>query len=79
MVSLLAVYAFNRSIELLGLETGAVLPALIPLVSLILGAIFLGEFAGRGQFLSALIIGLGVALILRSGNQSQEPTAPKSV
>jgi drug/metabolite transporter (DMT)-like permease len=64
LVSLAAVYAFSRSIELLGLTIGAALPALIPLVSLGLGFVFLGEQAGYGELLIASVIGLGVALIL---------------
>lgn len=64
LVSLAAVYAFSRSIELLGLTIGAALPALIPLVSLGLGFVFLGEPAGVGELLTASVIGLGVALIL---------------
>lgn len=64
LVSLAAVYAFSRSIELLGLTIGAALPALIPLVSLGLGFVFLGEQAGYEELLTASVIGLGVALIL---------------
>lgn len=67
LVSLVAVYAFNRSIELLGLRVSGVLPALIPLVCLALGAMFLGEFGGQAQIFAALVIGAGVALILTPG------------
>lgn len=64
LVSVLAVYAFNRSAELLGSVIGSTLPALIPLVTLILGAVVLAEpFQGR-ELITAVVIGLGVALIL---------------
>jgi len=64
LVSLVAVYAFSRSTELLGLNIGAALPALIPLVSLGLGFAFLSEPAGANELATATVIGLGVALIL---------------
>ena len=72
LVSLVAVYAFSRSIELLGLTIGAALPALIPLVSLGLGFVFLSEQAGNRELLTALVIGLGVALILTGTSPSKE-------
>ncbi|MDL4862987.1 DMT family transporter [Halomonas elongata] len=63
-VSVVAVFAFNRSSELLGSVAGATLPALIPLVTLGLGAVMLDERAGIRDFASATLIGGGVALIL---------------
>lgn len=63
-VSVAAVYAFNRSAECLGPVTGAVLPALIPVVTLGLGVIALGEKADLGTFASAFIVTTGLALIL---------------
>lgn len=64
LVSVVAIYAFNRSAELLGAVAGATLPALIPVVTLSLGASFLGETAGSGEFGSAILVTLGLALIL---------------
>jgi drug/metabolite transporter (DMT)-like permease len=64
LVSVLAVYAFSRSTELLGAVIGSTLPALIPLVTLLLGAIILGEPSRPNELAIALTIGAGVALIL---------------
>lgn len=64
LVSVVAIYAFNRSAELLGSVAGATLPALIPVVTLGLGALFLGETVGLGEIASAILIALGLALIL---------------
>lgn len=64
LVSTVAVFAFNRSAELLGPMTGATLPALIPLVTLGLGAATLGEPAGPSEIVSAALISAGVLLIL---------------
>ena len=66
LVSVIAVFAFNRSAELLGPITGATLPALIPLVTLVIGALMLHERAGVAEYFSAALVGLGVAAILAS-------------
>ncbi|MFS4439512.1 DMT family transporter [Paracoccaceae bacterium GXU_MW_L88] len=64
LVSVAAIYAFNRSAELLGPVAGATLPALIPVVALGLGVLVLGETAGAGEFASAILVSVGLALIL---------------
>lgn len=64
LVSVVAIYAFNRSAELLGSVAGATLPALIPVVTLGLSVFILGEAAGSGEVTSALLITAGLALIL---------------
>lgn len=64
LVSIIAVFAFNRSAELLGPTTGAALPALIPLVTLIIGALVLNDPLGIGEITAAVTIGVGVGLIL---------------
>jgi drug/metabolite transporter (DMT)-like permease len=64
LVSVIAIYAFNRSAELLGAIAGATLPALIPVVTLGLGILILGESAGAGEAVSAGLVTLGLALIL---------------
>jgi len=64
LVSVVAIYAFNRSAELLGAVAGATLPALIPVVTLGLGAVILGESAGRDEIASAALVAVGLALIL---------------
>jgi len=68
LVSVVAIYAFNRSAELLGSVAGATLPALIPVVTLGLGVALLGESAGVGELASAILVTMGLALIL-VGNQ----------
>lgn len=64
LVSVAAIYAFNRSAELLGPVAGATLPALIPVVTLGLGTLALGETAGAGEVASAILVTAGLALIL---------------
>ncbi len=64
LVSVVAIYAFNRSAELLGAVAGATLPALIPVVTLGLGAVILGESAGPDEIASAALVTVGLALIL---------------
>ena len=64
LVSVAAIYAFNRSAELLGPLAGATLPALIPVVTLGLGVLLLGETAGAGELASAILVTAGLALIL---------------
>lgn len=64
LVSVLAIFAFNRSAELLGPVAGATLPALIPVATLWLGMAVLGEQAGGAEIASAALTGAGVALIL---------------
>lgn len=64
LVSIVAIYAFNRSAELLGAVAGATLPALIPVVTLGLGVLVLGETARSGEVLSAILVTIGLSLIL---------------
>nr|WP_281397191.1 DMT family transporter [Kaustia mangrovi] len=64
LVSVVAIYAFNRSAELLGPVAGATLPALIPVVTLSLGMAVLGETAGAGEVVAALLVTMGLVLIL---------------
>lgn len=64
LVSVIAIYAFNRSAELLGPVAGATLPAFIPVVTLSLGFFILGETVGSGEVASALLVTFGLTLIL---------------
>jgi drug/metabolite transporter (DMT)-like permease len=54
--------AFNRAIDLLGATAAAALPALVPVVTLAIGAALLGERPGVSDVVAACLIGLGVAL-----------------
>lgn len=64
LVSVVAVYAFTRSAELLGPVAGATLPALIPVATLGLGVAVLGETGSAGAVASAALVTMGLALIL---------------
>jgi len=64
-VSVFAVFAFTRSVELLGTVTGATLPALIPLVTVGLSLLTLDQTLNWYELGPATMVGLGVALILR--------------
>ena len=64
LVSVVAIYAFNRSAEVLGPVAGASLPALIPVATLGLGVVVLGEPAGRGEVASAILLTAGLVMIL---------------
>ncbi|NVJ90324.1 MAG: DMT family transporter [Methylocystaceae bacterium] len=69
LVSIIAVFAFNRSVELLGPIIGASLPGLIPLLTLILSFVILQETAGFDEITTAIVTGLGVTLILAGGSR----------
>lgn len=71
-VSVVAVFAFNRSAEQLGSLAGTTLPALIPVVTLGLGTVFLGETIGNIEITSAILIGAGVAMTLSRSETSIE-------
>ncbi|WP_138467302.1 DMT family transporter [Poseidonocella sp. HB161398] len=64
LVGVVAVYAFNRSAELLGPVAGTSLPALIPVATLGLGQLLPGEPAGPATLAAAGLVTLGLALIL---------------
>ena len=64
-VSVIAVFAFTRSVELLGTVTGATLPALIPIVTVGLSLLTLAQTPNWYELGPATMVGLGVALILR--------------
>ncbi|MDF0595209.1 DMT family transporter [Psychromarinibacter halotolerans] len=75
LVSVVAIYAFNRSAEVLGPVAGASLPALIPVATLGLGVVVLGEPAGRGEVASAILLTAGLVMILvgRPGRRAGTP------
>ena len=72
----LAVFAFTKSTEYLGASAGAALTALIPIVTLIMGAAFLGETVDGWKIIACALVGLGVFLALfaqRSSVASRKP------
>ena len=75
LVSVVAIYAFNRSAEVLGPVAGASLPALIPVATLGLGVVVLGEPAGRGTVIAAVLLTAGLVMILvgRPGRRAGTP------
>lgn len=70
LTSVVALFAFTRSAETLGATAGAALTAFIPVVTLALGAVFLGEAADLREIVAALVIGVGVALTVMAGRRS---------
>lgn len=64
LVSVVAIYAFNRSAELLGSVAGTTLPALVPVATLGLAVLILGETARLGEIAPAALVAMGLALIL---------------
>ena len=72
----LAVFAFTKSTEYLGASAGAALTALIPIVTLVMGAAFLGETVDGWKVIACALVGLGVFLALfaqRSSVASRKP------
>ncbi len=67
LTSAFGIFAFNRAVTLLGTAAGAALSALIPVITLALGLVFLGEAPGWRETLAALLIGLGVLALNRKG------------
>ena len=59
-----AVFALNRVAEQLGPIAGATLPALIPLTTLGLGYVALGQKASPEHKIATVAIGIGVAMTL---------------
>ncbi|MDQ0474515.1 DMT family transporter [Labrys wisconsinensis] len=63
LTTVLGLLAFNRAVALLGPVAGAALPALVPVVTLVLAALLLGEAPGLRDIAAAGLIGAGVALV----------------
>lgn len=75
LVSLVAVYAFSRSVELLGPVMGASLPALIPVVTAALGAAFLGDRPSGAELAAMLLLCWGIMMILSGKAPAPHPGA----
>lgn len=67
LTSAVGVLAFNRAVELLGTAAGAALSALIPVITLVLGLLLLGEMPGWTDACAAVLISLGVLALNRKG------------
>ncbi|AHF75808.1 hypothetical protein Sant_0712 [Sodalis praecaptivus] len=64
LVTTVAVYAFNRSAELLGSVAATSLPALMPVVTLGLEVLVLGQTPTSKEMISACLVTAGIALLL---------------
>jgi drug/metabolite transporter (DMT)-like permease len=69
LVSIVAVYAFTRSLELLGPLVGPSLPALIPVTTLILDRVILGAPVSSVMAICASLITFGLAGLLAPRKQ----------
>jgi drug/metabolite transporter (DMT)-like permease len=82
LVSVVAVYAFSRSVELLGSVATTALPALMPLVTAVISAAILQEHLSWTGAAAAVAIGAGVCLAIgntrRSNAQQGEADRPVS-
>ena len=72
LTSAFGVFAFNRAVVLLGTAAGAALSALIPVATLVLGLLLLGEVPGWTDTAAALLISLGVLALNRKGRRRSE-------
>lgn len=69
LVSIVAVYAFTRSLELLGPVVGPSLPALVPVTTLILDRVILGAPVSSVMILCASLITIGLIGLLTPRRQ----------
>lgn len=63
LTTIVGLAAFNRAVGLLGVAGGAAMPALVPVATLGLAALVLGELPGGADVAAALLIGAGVLLV----------------
>lgn len=63
VTAVLGYVAFNRAVLLLGVASGAALPALVPLTTLLLARLVLGEAPRLPDVAAAVLVGLGVLLV----------------
>ncbi|TWB75255.1 threonine/homoserine efflux transporter RhtA [Nitrospirillum amazonense] len=72
--TLVGLAAFNRAVVLLGATGAAALPALIPVVTLGLGALMLGEAPSLAETAATLLIGGGVLVTTLARNRRPPPS-----
>ncbi len=78
LTSAFGLFAFNRAVALLGAAAGAALAALIPVVTLVLALVLLGEVPGWTDTLAAFMIGIGVVLLNRKARRVTTPEGPRA-
>lgn len=72
MMSVVALFAFNRAVVLLGPRAAAVIIALVPVTATLLAIPVLGEWPSWPSAAAICIIGLGVGLAATSSNQGNK-------
>jgi drug/metabolite transporter (DMT)-like permease len=72
MMSVVALFAFNRAVVLLGPRAAAVMIALVPVTATLLAIPVLGEWPSWPSAAAICIIGLGVGLAATSSNQGNK-------
>jgi drug/metabolite transporter (DMT)-like permease len=72
MMSVVALFAFNRAVVLLGPRAAAVIIALMPVVATLLAIPVLDEWPSWPSAAAIFIIALGVALAATSSNQDNK-------
>jgi len=72
MMSVVALFAFNRAVVLLGSRAAAVIIALVPVTATLLAISILGEWPSWPSATASCIIALGVGLAAASSNQANE-------
>lgn len=63
ITTVLGLYAFNRALVLLGPTLGSALSSLIPVITLVMGVLMLGEHPGPSDLIAAFLITAGVAAL----------------
>ncbi|MDE1149080.1 MAG: DMT family transporter [Azospirillaceae bacterium] len=71
--TLVGLAAFNRAVVLLGATGAAALPALIPVATLGLGTVMLGEVPTMAEIAATLLIGGGVLVTTIARNRAARP------
>lgn len=74
----LAVFAFTKSTEYLGASAGAALTALIPIITLLMGALVLAEPLTSTKIIASGLVGFGVFLALFSQRGALDNPTPKN-
>jgi drug/metabolite transporter (DMT)-like permease len=72
MMSVVALFAFNRAVVLLGPRAAAVIIALVPVTAILLAIPVLGEWPSWPSATAICIIALGVGLAATSSNQANK-------
>ena len=73
LTTVIGLVAFNRAVILLGAAAGAALPALVPVVTLILAALLMNETPTSFDIAAAGLIGVGVLLVTSARNPPRAP------